>query len=380
MIQPKDPRSLLYEFGREVMLRFDLDCFYAEMPALKISIKIPEAMDCRKESFYEGKAVKIWLSGDADEYIKKSLEKVFEKLDSFLFYLLYQEVWKKLLESHEDIFILADEEGKVVEMNKRASEVFGLLDKIPEECKKDLCERNGRIYSIKWYDLGLFKAIVGRDVTQIEKERLFLKELKSILELINRTMRHDITNALTSSIAFLEIFEDTKNPNLLKNVRKSLDRCLDIIKNMRAFEESIRKGEIKALDVVEVVRSVLKNFEFNIEVLVEDECKVIADEGLYTVIENIVQNAIQHSNTDKITIKIKKINDVCEISIADYGKGIPDEIKEKIFEEGFSYGEKAQSGWGLFVVKQLVHRYHGEVFVEDNIPRGAKFVIRLKCV
>lgn len=380
MIQPKDPRVLLYDFGREVMLRFDLECFIAEMPALKIFIKIPEIADCRKKIFYEGKAVKIWLGGEVDEYIVKSLEKIFEKLDSFLFYQLYQEVWKNLLESHEDIFILADEEDKVLEMNRRALEVLGVLEKIPEDCKKDLCERNGRIYSIKWYDLGLFKAVVGRDVTQIEKERLLLKELKSILELINRTMRHDIMNALTSSLAFLEIFEDTRNLNLLRNVRKSLDRCLDIIKNMRAFEESVRKGEIKALDVGEVVRNVVKNFEFNIEVFVENECKVIADEGLYTVIENIVQNAIQHSKTDKITIKIKKIGEICEISIADYGIGIPDEIKGKIFEEGFSYGEKAHSGWGLFVVKQLVNRYHGEVFVEDNFPKGAKFVVRLKCV
>ncbi|MEM2716548.1 MAG: ATP-binding protein, partial [Archaeoglobaceae archaeon] len=69
-----------------------------------------------------------------------------------------------------------------------------------------------------------------------------------------------------------------------------------------------------------------------------------------------------------------------EIRIADFGKGIPDEVKPRIFEEGFTYGEKASTGLGLYIVKRLVERYSGEIKVEDNKPKGTVFVIRLRAV
>ena len=85
-----------------------------------------------------------------------------------------------------------------------------------------------------------------------------------------------------------------------------------------------------------------------------------------------------HGKTDKIDIVNKKINGKCEVRIADYGKGIPDEIKDKLFDEGFFYGDAGHTGLGLYIVKKVVERYGGEVYVEDNKPRGAVFVVRLR--
>jgi two-component system sensor kinase len=72
------------------------------------------------------------------------------------------------------------------------------------------------------------------------------------------------------------------------------------------------------------------------------------------------------------------LDDYCEIRIADNGKGIPDEIKDDIFEEGFSYGDSGGSGLGLYIVKKTIERYDGSVRVENNKPSGSVFVIHLK--
>jgi two-component system sensor kinase len=50
-------------------------------------------------------------------------------------------------------------------------------------------------------------------------------------------------------------------------------------------------------------------------------------------------------------------------------------VKEKIFDEGFSYGERRGTGLGLYLVKKTMERYGGSVRVEDNKPQGAVFVL-----
>ena len=87
-----------------------------------------------------------------------------------------------------------------------------------------------------------------------------------------------------------------------------------------------------------------------------------------------------HGGTDRIDVRITRMGDFCEIRISDYGIGIPDEIKDRIFEEGFRYGRTGRSGLGLYIVRKMVERYGGDVRVEDNRPRGSTFVIRLRVV
>jgi signal transduction histidine kinase len=53
-------------------------------------------------------------------------------------------------------------------------------------------------------------------------------------------------------------------------------------------------------------------------------------------------------------------------------------LKRKIFEPGFTLDPATGSGLGLYVVRKVVERYGGRVWVEDTKPKGATFVIRLK--
>ncbi|HDN73870.1 MAG TPA: ATP-binding protein, partial [Archaeoglobus sp.] len=54
------------------------------------------------------------------------------------------------------------------------------------------------------------------------------------------------------------------------------------------------------------------------------------------------------------------------------------EIKERIFEEGFKYGENARTGLGLYIVRKVMEKYGGKVWVEDNEPTGTIFVLEFK--
>ena len=107
----------------------------------------------------------------------------------------------------------------------------------------------------------------------------------------------------------------------------------------------------------------------------------MADEAFTSVIDNIVNNAIIHGKTDKIDIEVTSDKNICQIMIIDYGKGIPDEIKKRIFDEEFSYGENRGTGLGLYIVKKNIERYGGTIEVKDTKPHGATFIIKLsKCI
>jgi len=130
-----------------------------------------------------------------------------------------------------------------------------------------------------------------------------------------------------------------------------------------------------AVDVRRMVEEIASNFP--VLVKIEEDCKALADNGLRNVIENIFQNVIQHGKTSKIDVNIRKYGNRCKIRTADYGVGTPDEIKDKIFEYGFKYGESAGSGIGLYIVRMLVKRYDNRVRVEDNEKGGSVFIIKL---
>ncbi|MDI9645773.1 MAG: PAS domain-containing sensor histidine kinase [Archaeoglobales archaeon] len=214
------------------------------------------------------------------------------------------------------------------------------------------------------------------DVTKLEEERKRNEELSRMLSLINKILRHDVINALTSAVMYMEIFKETGDISVCDKVKNSVERAINIVKNLKSFEETIKTGKLKIMKVREVVEDVARGFSLPIEI--EGDCEVVADDGLKTVFENLFQNAVQHAETSKIEVKIRKTGEYCEIRVADFGKGISDEIKPKIFDEGFSYGEKASTGLGLFVVRKLVEKYNGEVWVEDNKPKGAVFVLKLR--
>ena len=217
------------------------------------------------------------------------------------------------------------------------------------------------------------------DITERKNAEKAIIQLNEVLRLINKIIRHDILNDLTAISGALETFTEMRDERLLDTARKAVDKGIELIRRMKELELLVSSaGDLRPLSAREAVEEVMDNYEiaFNIR----GDCRVLADDALIPVIDNIVRNAIIHGGTDKIDVEIVEKGEFCEIRISDYGGGIPDEIKDRIFEEGFKYGKTGQSGLGLYIVKKMVERYGGSVRVEDNRPRGSTFVITLKVV
>jgi two-component system nitrogen regulation sensor histidine kinase NtrY len=94
---------------------------------------------------------------------------------------------------------------------------------------------------------------------------------------------------------------------------------------------------------------------------------------------NLVDNAIgaiKDHGEIRITLSHDSILKRVRIEVADNGSGISDEDKTRLFEPNFST-KKAGMGLGLTIVSNIIGDHSGVISVQDNHPKGAKFVIEL---
>ena len=104
------------------------------------------------------------------------------------------------------------------------------------------------------------------------------------------------------------------------------------------------------------------------------------------VIINIVDNAIKYTpKGSHIVIKSMKEDGKALISIADDGSGIPDEMKDRVFDMFYSGANsiadsRRSMGLGLSLCRSIVNAHGGTITLSDNVPHGAVFTIVLPAV
>lgn len=214
------------------------------------------------------------------------------------------------------------------------------------------------------------------DITELHRLNEELKKRGEFLAILNRALRHDITNAITAVKGALEVIRESPEnaDRLITLVQKKTDYVIKLINDTRELEKSLE--ELKPMDLAEVVKEVIdyyKETEIDLEL---EKTSVLANEGLKTVINNIIHNALTHGG-DGVKVKVETFSDgkYGIIRISDNGKGVPDNLKNKIFEEGFTTGEG--TGLGLYIAKRIVDSYGGKIEVKDNKPKGAVFEIKI---
>ncbi len=205
-----------------------------------------------------------------------------------------------------------------------------------------------------------------------------LKVNRERLKIANSILRHDIANDLIVIKSALDIYHEEQDKTMLDEIDKRVEKSLITIKQQREQERFLDShSDLNEYQIDNVIKEIIKDYP-DIACNVTGTGKAYADNAIYSVFENIINNAKMHAKSTKLDIDITYNEDYCDIKFADDGIGIPDEIKHKVFDKGFQFGKNGHTGIGLYIVKKTIDDYGGEVFIQNNTPKGAVFVIRLK--
>ena len=103
-------------------------------------------------------------------------------------------------------------------------------------------------------------------------------------------------------------------------------------------------------------------------------------ELLRRVVANLIDNAAEAMEGAtirqlRVTTRTESDGDAVEIEMSDSGHGISPEDKERLFLPHFSTKERG-TGLGLAIASRIIAEHNGTIRVEDNLPAGARFVIR----
>ncbi len=221
---------------------------------------------------------------------------------------------------------------------------------------------------------------LNREIDARKKAEGELKSHQEHLALINQILRHDLTNDLVVIQSAQNLYSKSPEEEYLNEISTRTEKSFGLINRMKDLESFIsRHRELKMYKMKDILKETVENYP-STAFKIKGDCQVMADDSISSVIDNIVANAIAHGKADSIAIKIHEAMGMCEVRIADNGTGIPDEIKEKVFDEGFMHGDNAHTGIGLHIVKKAMESYGGYAYIEDNKPNGAVIALRFRMV
>ncbi len=239
----------------------------------------------------------------------------------------------------------------------------------------------------------------NKQIAQINIDLLAAKEKAEESDRLKtaflQNMSHEIRTPMNGIFGFAELIrqpgilkEDMKNfGNTIFSAAKQLLSVVDDIINISTITTGQEKVNYSRVDLHQLFEEVILLFtniadqkEINIvapefipkEPLWTDEVK------LKQILTNLIGNAIKFSEKGSIILSVQEDGDYLTFSVMDQGTGIPDDMKEVIFERFRQVDDKGSrkmggTGLGLAICKGYVELLKGEIKVESHLNKGSTF-------
>ncbi|TXT64150.1 MAG: putative Signal transduction histidine kinase [Promethearchaeota archaeon] len=251
-----------------------------------------------------------------------------------------------------------------------------LFDDITEKKKaENKLEQSERKYKRAYNRANFYKDLFAHDINN------FLQNIHSASELIAMELSDIKEKEYVDE--WINIMQDqiNKAAKLINNVQKISDleesdkvlQDVDLCRVLNKSIDSLRSMYEGSLSEIMIDSS-------------EEQVCVKANDLLEDVFDNLLINAIKHSDRDLTRIKIQISREILndkefvKLSFIDNGKGIKDLRKENIFQKGYERGDAKQGmGLGLYLVDKIIKSYGGKIWVKNRVKgdysKGTKFIM-----
>lgn len=208
---------------------------------------------------------------------------------------------------------------------------------------------------------------------------------------------HELRTPLALMQVQLDLYNSTRHPDndadtlqTIKMVTEQNDRLAKMVKTLLDMSELQTVGRDDKIIVGALVDEVLADLEplaqeKNIKLI--GNCKDITMIGsdilIYRLVYNLVENAIKYNHSEgQVEVTAYRREKSVYLSVEDTGSGIPEELRERVFEPFFRV-DKSRSrelggvGLGLALVREIVRVHDGSITVRSNPSGGTIFDVTL---
>lgn len=228
-----------------------------------------------------------------------------------------------------------------------------------------------------------------------------MREASQKVSFVNQ-VSHELKTPLTNIRMYTELLErkfakeDRKTKKHLNIIISESSRLGRLINNVLSFAKDQKNGvKFNPVPAVpdEIITRLLDSFSYSLKTkgiklqlnLNATETVMLDTDILEQILSNLISNVEKYAASGKwIKVETELVDDMTVLTVSDKGPGIPENLKEKIFEPFFRVSNKltdgvSGTGIGLSLVRTLAEIHGGSVvLLSDDSNKGAIFQIRLR--
>jgi len=202
---------------------------------------------------------------------------------------------------------------------------------------------------------------------------------------------HDIRGPFQSvqlaSELLLELHQDEETKDICKMIGAQITRVSVMAEELLEFSRGTPRLTFEVIDLAVLMeefqflnKDVLRNAKIPVEFSTGSILVQVDRHKMIRTIQNILNNALEvlkDRPEAKIWITAGPVDQHAEVRLTDNGPGIPEQIREKLFEPFVTHGKKNGTGLGMAIVKSVVEAHHGNIFFQTETGKGTTFFIQL---
>ncbi len=225
-------------------------------------------------------------------------------------------------------------------------------------------------------------AVVSQDRTEAKEYEQMLERQNDRLKEFTDILAHDLRNPLNTIDGYLDLYEQTgddEHITIVKETTARMERLVDDL--LRVARQGGVVEDPEPTDIADVIDSAWHGTgqnETGATLVYEPVASLSADgDRLCELFANLFRNAIEHGSTGSetemnVTVRVGPLGE--GFYIEDDGPGIPEEIRETVFDHGVSTATDG-NGYGLSIVRTVANAHGWDIVATEAASGGARFEI-----
>jgi len=241
--------------------------------------------------------------------------------------------------------------------------------------------------------LGLFQTVLNhlRRSNELFMHEVVRKEKLSLVGEMASSLMHDLRNPISGIHLAADLITmthaDGETVHCCDNIRLQCDRVVAMAGELLEFSKGESKLNLSRTDTSAFLQQFITlneeyfrrtGLKFNLEA--EPGAIEVDSMRLLRLLQNLVSNAVEALDAKPggcVDIRAWVKDSIFYLTVSDNGPGIPDAVRDRLFEPFVTHGKKGGTGLGMAIARNVATAHRGSLTFETTAGKGTRFLLKL---